>query len=159
MGKTYLAHRLQHIIGCDVVHLDAFKHDFNETNDIKLRPLVFAKASLIMKDFIAREKDLIVEGCYIPKDYRSYFSESENSLIRSVFIVMSRQYIQDHFEDIKKYSDIIEERKNEVLDMQRLINCSKSFKQDCLENGTYCHEIDKDYSIDKLTLLTKMRFM
>ena len=54
------------------------------------------------------------------------------------------------FEDISKYANVIEQRLEDEVDLERLINCSKEFKEDCIANGTPFVEIDGEYNLDKI---------
>ena len=53
---------------------------------------------------------LIVEGCYIPFDWQKDFDSKYLECIKYYCLVMSEQYIRNHFADIKKYASVIENR-------------------------------------------------
>ncbi len=53
---------------------------------------------------------MIVEGCYIPFDWANDFDAEYLENIRYYCLVMSEEYIKNHFLDIKKYANIIEDR-------------------------------------------------
>ncbi len=64
---------------------------------------------------------------------------------------MSRSYIEQHFDLIKDYANIIEKRLDDSgLDMERLVMCSEGFKGDCIANGTPFVEINETYDVDSL---------
>lgn len=57
----------------------------------------------MIKTAIENEQNLIVEGCYIPFDWKESFADDYLPHIRYVCLVMSEKYIRNHFEDVKKY--------------------------------------------------------
>ena len=64
----------------------------------------------MIKTAVENRQNLIVEGCYIPQDWRKDFSDRYLREIRFYCLVMSRTYIEQHFSDIRKYAGEIEER-------------------------------------------------
>jgi hypothetical protein len=63
---------------------------------------------------------------------------------------MSESYIRSHMDDIEKYSRQMENRAEDILDVERLVNCSREFREDCLKTDTFYIEIDGDYDTDSL---------
>ena len=64
----------------------------------------------IIKTAIENQQNLIVEGCYIPFDWKKYFEYPYLQNIKYYCLVMSENYIKNHFTDIKNYANIIENR-------------------------------------------------
>ena len=64
----------------------------------------------IIKTAIENEQNLIVEGCYIPFDWRNSFGEQYLQSIRFICLAMSDEYIDSHFEEIKSHASDIETR-------------------------------------------------
>ena len=64
----------------------------------------------MIKTAIENEQHLIIEGCYIPMDWEKDFTEPYRKEIRHYCLILSENYIKTHFEDIKKYANIIERR-------------------------------------------------
>lgn len=64
----------------------------------------------MIKTAIENQQHLIIEGCYIPFDWAKDFGAEELAQIRAYVLVMSENYIKNHFSDIKKYANIIESR-------------------------------------------------
>ena len=69
----------------------------------------------MVKTAIENEQNLIVEGCYIPFDWRNDFSQEYLQHIRYCCLVMSERYIRNHFAQIKKYANIVEKRLDDEL--------------------------------------------
>ena len=59
---------------------------------------------------IENKQNLIVEGCYIPFDWQKDFDAEYLEHIKYYCLVMSEGYIRNHFDDIKGYANVIEQR-------------------------------------------------
>ena len=64
----------------------------------------------MIKTAIENKQNLIVEGCYIPFDWEQYFTKEYLNNIKYYCLVMTENYIKNHFIDIKKYANVIEQR-------------------------------------------------
>lgn len=53
---------------------------------------------------------MIVEGCYFPYNWKTYFELEYLKHIKFVCLIMSPKYIAEHYDDIIKYSSVIEDR-------------------------------------------------
>lgn len=62
------------------------------------------------KTAIVNTKNLIVEGCYISFDWSSYCEREYLDNMKCYCLVMSEDYIRNHFADIKRYGSVIEKR-------------------------------------------------
>ena len=62
------------------------------------------------KTAIENKQNLIIEGCYIPFDWEKDFDPKYLENIRYYCLVMSEEYIRNHFADIKEYANVIENR-------------------------------------------------
>lgn len=62
----------------------------------------------MVKTAIENEQNLIVEGCCIPFNWEKDFEEGYLDNINYYCLVMSDEYIENHFEHIKKYANVIE---------------------------------------------------
>ncbi|MCQ2461973.1 MAG: adenylate kinase [Clostridia bacterium] len=158
VGKTLAAQKLLEKLNYPYISLDHLKMGFIRTgkteltveDDYEMRYFLFPFAAEMIKTAIENKQNMIMEGCYIPGQWRDYFEEEYLKDIRCVFIVMSEEYIRRHFSDITGYADVIEKRLCDEPDMERLIMCSKNFKADCEKYGIDCIEIDGEYDIDEI---------
>ena len=158
VGKTMVARSLIRKLGCECISLDHLKEAFlrsqtgspGNADDVTMRHWMWPFVAEIIKHAIETGRNLIIEGCYIPVEWKESFTPCQMDHIRAVFIVMSETYIRSHFDDIGSFSDVVERRENDVLDMDRLIACSEDFKADCIENGTFYIEINGEYDTDSL---------
>ena len=158
VGKTMVSHRLIEKLGYECISLDYLKEAFlrsqtgspGNADDVAMRHWMWPFVAEVIRHAVETGRNLIMEGCYIPAQWKESFTAAQMDHIRAVFIVMSGNYIRTHMDDIEKFSSAVEQRENDVLDMDRLIACSAAFRDDCIGNGTYYIEIDGDYDTDSL---------
>ena len=118
-GKTALAQRLLEKYKYPYLSIDHLKMGLIRSGNTELTPMS-ADADLtkylwpivceMIKTAIENEQNLIVEGCYIPFDWEKSFDEEYLEHIKYYCLVMSEEYIRNHFGDIKKYASVIENR-------------------------------------------------
>jgi hypothetical protein len=102
----------------------------------------------MIKTAIENRQNLIVEGCYIPFDWRKDFAPEYLEQIRYTCLVMSRQYIETHFEDIKNHASDIEKRMDDsYLNAQELIWENEKNLELCKQYGCEYILIDSEYNI------------
>ena len=63
---------------------------------------------------------------------------------------MSEAYIRNHIADIVNYANVIEKRLDDEIDIERLIECSKGFKEDCDEYCVPNYVIDEAFCLDDI---------
>lgn len=155
VGKTYLAQKLMERLAYPYLSLDHLKMGFIRTgktdltveDDYEMRYFLWPFAAEMIKTAIENDQNMIVEGCYIPGEWRDSFTQEYLDKIRCVFIVMSEAYIRREFKSIVDYANVIEHRMDDETDIERLIMCSKNFKKDCVDYGIDCIEIDEAYDV------------
>ena len=64
----------------------------------------------IIKTAIENHQNLIVEGCYIPYEWRKDFSKEYLDDIRFICLSFTDNYIDSHFDDIKSHGSDLEKR-------------------------------------------------
>lgn len=129
-GKTQLAQRLLEKYKYPYLSIDHLKMGLirsNYTNltpldsDIKLTKLLWPIVCEIIKTAIENDQNLIIEGCYIPFDYQKDFEKEYLNQIKYYCLIMSEKYIQNNFDNIIKYENVIEKRKNDSITKENLI--------------------------------------
>ena len=80
------------------------------SDDDELTAYLWPVVREMIKTAIENKQNLIVEGCYIPFDYEKGFEPEYLENIKYYCLVMSEKYIRNHFEDVKKYANAIENR-------------------------------------------------
>ena len=103
----------------------------------------------MVKTAIENKQNLIIEGCYIPFDWRKDFKKEYLEHIKYYCLVMSENYIRNHFSDIKKYANIIENRLDDSeCTMKSVIQDNARFLKLAQRFGVNYVLIDEGYEID-----------
>ena len=118
IGKTVLAQRMLEKYKYPYFSIDHLKMGLIRTGMTALTPedddeltyYLWPIVREIIKTAIENEQNLIVEGCYIPFDWRNSFDELYLQSIRFICLAMSDEYIDSHFADIKAHASDIEKR-------------------------------------------------
>lgn len=160
VGKTYFAQKLLERLSFPYLSLDHLKMGFIRTNrtsltvedDEEMRGFLWPFAAEIIKTALENRQNLIVEGCYIPENWKNSFTETDLNEIRSVFIVMSEAYLRSRFDDVCRYADVIEHRLCDDPNLDRLILCSQEFRESCMRNHTPLVEIDSEFDPDVILI-------
>ena len=118
-GKTTLAQRMLEKYKFPYLSVDHLKMGLIRSKNTELTPMdsdeelteyLWPIVREMIKTAIENEQNLIVEGCYIPFDYEKDFTKEYLENINFYCLVMSENYIKNHFDDIKKYENVIENR-------------------------------------------------
>lgn len=100
----------------------------------------------MIKTSIENEQNLIVEGCYIPFDWRTDFDDKYLENIRFICLAMTDNYIDVHFDEIKAHSSDIESRfEDEDITVQQLREDNQAYIRGRYENGESVTLNDEDY--------------
>ena len=118
VGKTVLAQRMLEKIKYPYYSIDHLKMGLIRSGNTVLTPedddeltdYLWPIVREIIKTAIENEQNLIVEGCYIPFDWKKSFDERYLQSIRFICLAMSDEYIDSHFEEIKSHGSDIETR-------------------------------------------------
>ena len=118
-GKTALAQKLLEKYKYPYLSIDHLKMGLIRSGNTELTPISEDKDLIaylwpivreMVKTVIENKQNLIVEGCYIPFDWQKDFESKHLENIKYYCLVMSEEYIRNHFADIKKYANVIENR-------------------------------------------------
>ena len=118
-GKTLLAQKLLEKYKYPYLSIDHLKMGLIRSGNTQLTPVssdteltdfLWPIVREIVKTAIENRQNLIVEGCYIPFDWKKDFSDKYCKEIRCYCLVMSENYIRTHFNDIKQFASTIEKR-------------------------------------------------
>lgn len=157
-GKTALAQKLLEKYKYPYLSIDHLKMGLirsgNTTltptsKDEKLTAYLWPIVREVVCTAIENGQNLIVEGCYIPFDWKKDFPEEYLSQIKYCCLVMSECYVREHFEDIKRYANVIEVRQDDtpcslesvLADNAAVLRCAK-------EQGLPYLLIDENYEIE-----------
>ena len=117
-GKTLLAQKLLEKYHYPCLSIDHLKMglirsgntSLTPENDEELTVYLWPILREMIKTAIENKQNFIIEGCYIPFDWEKDFSPEYRKNIRYICLVMSENYIQNHFDDIEKHANDIEKR-------------------------------------------------
>ena len=155
-GKTLLAQRLLETYHYPYLSIDHLKMGLIRSGNTELTPMDDDKLTdylwpivrEMIKTAIENEQDLIVEGCYIPFDWEKDFSPEYLRHIRYRCLIMSRSYIENHFDDIRSYGSAIEQRLDDSgLSPDWLIADNERNLQLCREHGCRYILLEDTYRI------------
>ena len=119
MGKTALAQKLLEKYHYPYLSIDHLKMGLIRSGNTNLTPMsddadltayLWPIVREMVKTAIENQQNLIVEGCYIPFDWEKDFDQEYLDHIKYYCLIMSERYIRNHFDDIKKYANVIENR-------------------------------------------------
>jgi len=118
-GKTLLAQRMLEQYNYPYLSIDHLKMGLIRSSNTELTPLSDNEALTaylwpivreMIKTAVENRQNLIVEGCYVPFDWRKDFDETYLREIRFICLAMTEHYIEDHFEEIVGKESVIESR-------------------------------------------------
>ena len=133
-GKTALAQKMLEKYKYPYLSIDHLKMGLIRSGNTELTPMddnelteyLWPIVREMIKTAIENKQNLIVEGCYIPFDWQKDFGTEYLENIKCFCLVMSEEYIRNHFADIKKYANTIENRlDDEWCTMERVLADNK----------------------------------
>lgn len=119
VGKTALAQKMLEKYNFPYLSIDHLKMGLIRSGNTALTPMsddtaltdyLWPIVREMIKTAIENEQNLIVEGCYIPFDWKNDFDKEYLDNIKYFCLVMSEKYIQNNFQNIKRYANVIENR-------------------------------------------------
>ncbi len=158
-GKTALAQKLLDKYNYPYLSIDHLKMGLIRSDNTDLTPLsdddkltayLWPIVCEMIKTAIENRQNLIVEGCYVPLDWQKDFDENYLTDIKFYCLVMSEKYIRNHFGDIKKYANIIENRLCDECDIDDILQDNAKILNRCQKYGVDYVLIDTEYKIGEL---------
>ena len=147
-GKTVLAQKLLEKYKYPYLSIDHLKVGLirsKNTNlapddsDEKLTKYLWPIVREIIKTNVENNQNLIIEGCYIPFNYKDDFEAKYLNNIRYVCLIMTSEYIDRHYEDIIEHENKIEKRLYESdINIENL-------KKENINNLKMCKKYNDDY--------------
>ena len=160
-GKTLLAQRLLEkykypYLSIDHLKMGLIRSGYTELtpyDDDKMTEYIWPVVREIIKTAIENRQNLIIEGCYIPFDWRKSFDESYLSEIKFICLAMTDEYIENNYNLIISHRSDIEERSGDIdCTTDSLKKDNRMIIEGYRKAGEQITLIDKDYnkSIKKL---------
>ena len=155
VGKTLYAQRLLEKYKWPYLSIDHLKMGLIRSGQTELTPMDDEKLTdylwpivrEMVKTAIENSQNLIVEGCYIPFDWQKDLEPRYREQIRYLCLIMSHNYIENHFADIKACANVIENRLDDSsLSREELIAENERNLQGCIQNQLDYILIDENYA-------------
>lgn len=156
-GKTLLAQKLLEKYKYPILSIDLLKMGLIRSNntsltpedDEKLEEYLWPIIKEMIKTAIENKQNLIIEGAYISFDWKKDFDSSYLQEIQFYCLVMTQNYIQNHFSDIKNYANIIEKRLDDSwFTKETALEENIKNLELCKQNNCRYILIDDSYDVD-----------
>lgn len=156
-GKTNLAQKLLEKYEYPYLSIDHLKMglirsgntSLTAEDDDRLTPYLWNIVKEMIKTAIENNQNLIVEGCYIPFDWAKAFDDGYLKQIQYYCLIMTKEYIENNFNDIKGFAGIIENRGDDLdCTKENLIRDNIYNLEMCRKHGCRYIMIDDNYETD-----------
>lgn len=155
-GKTLLSQKLLDKYKYPYMSIDHLKMglirsgntDLTPEDDDKLTDYLWPIVREIVKTAIENKQNLIIEGCYIPFNWKDSFDKDYAKQIKYICLIMTKKYIEDNFSDIKNYANIIEER----------LDDSSCIKEELIKDNELNLNMCKKYNCDYVLIDNNYKF-
>jgi len=153
-GKTALSQKLLEQYKYPYFSIDHLKMGLIRSGQTNLTPMsddreltvyLWPIVREMIKTAVENNQNMIVEGCYIPFDWKNDFTDAYLEHIKFYCLVLSETYIRNHFSDIKKYANVIENRLDDTW-------CTM---ESVLEDNAEMLSLAKKYNVNYLLIEDK----
>lgn len=153
-GKTLLAQQLLEKYKYPYLSIDHIKMglicsgntELGPEDDDALTDYLWPIVREIIKTAVENGQNLIVEGCYVPPDWRKDFDGRYLPFIRFICLAMTEEYIDARFDDIIRHESDIESRLVEAdCTAEGLKQCNRWFIDAFSSAGEKVVLIEDDY--------------
>ena len=154
-GKTLLAQKLLEEYKYPYLSIDHLKMGLIRSGNTTLTPMsddgaltayLWPIVREMIKTAIENRQNLIVEGCYIPFDWAKDFDEDYVREIRFCCLVMGETYIRKHFDKIRQYSCVIEDRGDDAdCTLEGVLQDNAEMLAQCLRHDAEYVLIEDEY--------------
>ena len=153
-GKTVLAQKLLEQFHYPYLSIDHLKMGLIRSGNTDLTPMddnlltayLWPIVREMIKTAIENSQNLIVEGCYVPNDWRRDFDERYLPSIRFICLAMTDAYIDKHFDEIIGHASDIEHRLDDSgCTVESLKEDNRKYIEDFQKSGEKITLIDGDY--------------
>ena len=153
-GKTVLAQRMLEKYKYTYLSVDHLKMGLIRSGNTELTPMDDDKLTgylwpierEMIKTAIENRQNMIVEGCYIPFDWRKDFDGEYLSEIRFICLALSDAYIDENFDAITEHASDVENRLDDSdCTKEWLKKCNHEFIEGFGKAGEKVTLIESDY--------------
>ena len=153
-GKTLLAQRMLEKYKYPYLSIDHIKMGLIRSGNTELKPrdddaladYLWPIVREIIKTAVENHQELIVEGCYVPPDWRKDFDERYLPHISFICLAMTEEYIDSHYDLVLGHESDIESRLIEAdCTAEELKQCNRWFIDAFSAAGENVVLIEDDY--------------
>jgi 2-phosphoglycerate kinase len=157
VGKTALAQKMLEKYKFPYLSIDHLKMGLIRSGNTELTPMsdegeltayLWPIVREMIKTAIENGQNLIVEGCYIPFDWQKEFGAEYLKNIRFYCLIMSENYVKNHFGDIKRYENVIENRLVDDCTLESVLEDNLQMLCLAQKNNVNYVLIDNEYEIN-----------
>lgn len=156
-GKTLLAQRILEKYKFPYLSIDHIKMGLIRSRNTELTPeddneledYLWPIIREIVKTAIENHQNLVVEGVYIPFEWKDDFANEYLKEIQYYCLIMTKEYIESHFTEVKKFASVIENRLDDsYCTAESMIDENIKNLKMCKKYGCNYILIENDYKID-----------
>ena len=164
-GKTLLAQRMLEAYHYPYLSIDHLKMGLIRSGNTHLTPedddeltnCLWPIVREMIKTAVENDQNLIVEGCYIPFNWRQDFDERYLPSIRFICLAMSNEYIENHFDEIIEHASDIESRLDDTsCTAQSLKADNQAYIHGCQAHGDRVTLVGSDFELTMQELLDRL---
>lgn len=158
-GKTFLSQKLLETYHFPYLSIDHLKMGLIRSGHTTLTPkddeelvgYLWPIVREMIKTAIENKQNLIVEGVYIPFDWKKDFSQKYWKEIRYCCLVMTKDYVNQHFDQIKEHANVVEKRLDDsYYTKETLIEENQRSLQLCQQYNCHYLLIEQEYDLDSM---------
>lgn len=156
-GKTALAQKLLEKYKYPYLSIDHLKMGLIRSGNTTLAPsseqneltaYLWPIVREMIKTAIENNQNLIVEGCYIPFDWKNDFNDAYRQNIKYYCLVMSEKYIRNNFDKISSYANVVESRIDDNFTLDNLLKSNIDTLTLAQKYNLNYILIDDNYAVD-----------
>ncbi|HIT33640.1 MAG TPA: adenylate kinase [Candidatus Faecousia intestinigallinarum] len=153
-GKTALAQKILETYHFPYLSIDHLKMglirsgytSLTPADDDALQEYLWPVVREMVKTAVENRQNLVVEGAYIPFDWRKDFEADYLPHIRGLCLVMSEEYVRCRFEQIRRYANVIERRLcDDACTLESVLAENRENLEQCQKHGCPYYLIDGEY--------------
>lgn len=157
-GKTNLAQKMMIKYQIPYISMDHIKMGLVRSGltpnyveqDEKMQEILWPVIREMIKTAVENKQSMIIEGCYLPYNWKEDFAKDYLEHIKGIYLVMSPEYIENHFEEIKKYACVIEDRLDDSwCTKEAVLEDNRSCMEGCLTYSCEYKLITDTYDVDE----------
>lgn len=165
-GKTLLAQKILEKYKYPYFSIDHLKMglirsgntDLTPEDDRELETYLWPIVREMIKTAVENKQNLVVEGGYIPFTWAQDLGSEYAAQIKYCCLIMSREYIAEHFADIRQYACAAEQRKDDSRCTAETVQAENAYYLDgCRKHNCRYIWIDKAYRVDAELIMEQPR--